>query len=532
MLNEGMKMNKNKIYFIIFLAVIGLFSINTSLCSEERTPKEKEEKPLINLTELIKEEYEQPSSMEQEKKTRLAPKPKQLSFTAEEEAMLKGFEEIFHEEEEEVEKYLKEAEVISREVNVAEKQKASLLQELLPYFSLLKPVKRMAAGFFYALEQANIKTAFKGFAYDENTKNGGIRSAYFFEPHEINKEEKPIVLFLVHGTGFELWGLGIGGHHTKEYFDIENPIFQKILEFAYKYAESKKTIIAIFSFRWNGANNVKGRRDAGYRIGELLAAHFKSYSIITYSHSHGGNVVNVASHITTWEHTDGTPAIDKIINMGTPDRTRSTDTESAQEYTPTNFKTLINFWSPGDWIQPLGAIETASDAIRMLIDAIGLFKEERKLESPSTRIYNVRVQVVGKNPLGHSEYVGPISVNLFQILQEIDKYRLHVYLNLYISPKDNKIFLAIEHPVHETEYWNVLKYIVFDEEVVFGETILKIPPELQQTVRDVLKEERERSIKAKKAFHDEYGKYMTKSKSKSNYTIVKADKRKGSRIAG
>ena len=111
----------------------------------------------------------------------------------------------------------------------------------------------------------------------------------------------------------------------------------------------------IFSFAWDGDNNDTRRHVAAQRILQLVKSYYNIYdNIVVITHSHGGNVVNLATQMAEPDHSqsgwlwneDGDPLINIVYAMGTPVH---------KDYYP-NMNVIGNFYnlySHGDHIQPV-----------------------------------------------------------------------------------------------------------------------------------------------------------------------------------
>ena len=292
----------------------------------------------------------------------------------------------------------------------------------------------------------------------------GIRKAYYYLPTsaiteptlgEAYMNPKPILLVVVHGTGFAAPGFATGGKVTKDFFDINSVGFRGILDFARNYAHEKQAPVEVVSYQWTGGNSVVERRKAALGLGQFLASR-RGYDLITVSHSHGGNVVNAASYITP-------DPINMMIQIATPVRENNLDADE-QEYKPVNFSSLIQFWSSNDWVVPLGSMSTWGDfwskkgSIRKFGYVKPIFSVQPgvKLEN---KIYNIRVQVDGVL-VDHSP-IASITPHLNSIVNDLEnRYLLHTDLDLNIA-KDQAMqacqgksyILAIRHPLAETDYY-------------------------------------------------------------------------------
>lgn len=106
-------------------------------------------------------------------------------------------------------------------------------------------------------------------------------------------------------------------------------------------------------FTWSGDNTDEARREGGRTL-LRWAQENPAQNLTIIAHSHGGNVVFLASQIGL--------KIQKLILMGTPIRT---------DYLPNmeEIKTIFNIYSTRDFVQILGAIPAERDNGRILPEA-------------------------------------------------------------------------------------------------------------------------------------------------------------------
>lgn len=228
--------------------------------------------------------------------------------------------------------------------------------------------------------------------------SGGIQAFYRYKPKEYNKNKKPILLVVVHGTY---------ATNNKEFYDYDNKTFQAILKFGKEYTQSHKSILNTISFRWNGENNSSKRKAAGKELAWIIKNYFSNYKIITWAHSHGCNVVSAAS-----QYLDNQP-ITNMINLAAPVR----DTiERDPEFKPKYFKKLIHFYSSSDLFALLGAINLRDLTNFKLINSVeDIFKFSPQ---KNKKIINIKVLIDNKSP-NHFGFKKEVTNNLYSIMQKI-----------------------------------------------------------------------------------------------------------------
>ena len=301
-------------------------------------------------------------------------------------------------------------------------------------------------------EVQNLASRYGGAVYDAKNQTG-IRRAYYYQPASYNPNPslteatigtKPILVAVVHGTGFTAPGFATGGKVTQDFFDINSVGFRGILDFARSYANEKKAPVEVVSYQWTGGNSVVERRKAALGLGQFLASR-RGHDLITVSHSHGGNVVNAASYIVP-------DPINIMIQIATPVREANTD---EKEYKPTNFSTLIQFWSSNDWVVPVGSLSMQLRDLWSKQGSIRKFIYGKPTVKLENKIYNIRVQLDGAL-VGHSpiEYITP---HLNSIVTDVEnRYFLNTDLDLNIALRACEgihYLLAIRQPLEETDYY-------------------------------------------------------------------------------
>lgn len=313
------------------------------------------------------------------------------------------------------------------------------------------------------------------------TSGVGVRLVSRYNPSEgeakIDNNAKPIVLFVVHGTGF----YGSGGPATLAYYDLTHQDYKNILKFAYQYAQMRGAPIEVVSFRWGGENMTKSREEVGKALASLMNTKYKDHEIVTLSHSHGGNVVNIASN-----HLKNV-TINYMLQLATPVREKD---PKETFYRPTNFNHLLMFYSTGDVIQVAGAISFSS-----LENFYRANKSTRKYVPREFAVKNVRVLNNGAE-LGHSAFVSGLLANIFDVLVIIEtKYPYEVDLEVNLTHMTPYPMVVIRHPLEKTPYAKFYKMLLD-----------ALTPELREAIQNQRKEAQTYSDFQAKMFKALYGK--------------------------
>lgn len=258
---------------------------------------------------------------------------------------------------------------------------------------------------WFELEKESVAKAFDQDIV--NKKIVRVRRGYRFIPENKTTDKKALYI-VVHGT----WA-----HKGKEYYDVTNREFKAIRKFAKQEAEKNGQVIDLLAWCWTGEDLHIDRTASGQSLADVLTRTQKNYShITTVAHSHGANVVNIASNIIDFD-------IDRMIHFAAPVVTTDPN------YMPFRVKEVINFLSTGDIVQYLGSID------RNLPYGSGLFKGGSCRNYPLKKgktILNIRTQINGSNP-DHSGIRAASLEHLGEILSRIEKhYPFQDYFDLNI----------------------------------------------------------------------------------------------------
>lgn len=247
----------------------------------------------------------------------------------------------------------------------------------------------------------------------------GIKQVLIDAP-EIIESTRPLLLLVVHGT------------YAGKSFETDVPYMTRVQACGQQLALMRKAPIRIIYFGWSGLNTDKARIDAGELLAKVIDAH-EGFEVITIAHSHGGTAINYASNKI--KH-----PIDLMVHYAVP-------VMPQEEYKPSNFKLLCNFYSLTDIVQLIGS-HALGKALKSLkyhtaeaLAAAREFTQERVGEN-SGRIVNIRTRFHGYEA-DHTGIKNAIAV-LPQVIDDLsEQYRLHnqLELNVDITQKDNAFLL-------------------------------------------------------------------------------------------
>ena len=222
---------------------------------------------------------------------------------------------------------------------------------------------------------------------EASTSNSPVRPrcVYRYKPESCNADKK-ILIVVAHGT----WS-----SKSEQFHHQNDSEFNNILLYAQQEAEQKKTIVDVLSWQWTGDDLDTARTASGQSLALLLNNIKQNYShVATVAHSHGANIINIASHYTNFD-------IDRMIHFAVP------VVISDDNYLPNKVKEVFNFYSTGDAVQYLGSINRNLSYVKSLIAYGSCRKYPLEYIQAHRRIYNIRTQVNGANP-GHSDLRAPL----------------------------------------------------------------------------------------------------------------------------
>jgi hypothetical protein len=219
----------------------------------------------------------------------------------------------------------------------------------------------------------------------------------------------PIIFYVVHGT----WSDG-----NPEYFDQSCEEFQATIEFVRELAERYAQPVEIVSFRWSGEDSIEARQEGGDRLRKLTDRHYQTnngYSVVwAYCHSHGGNIVNIASQDVAFDTCIycATPVVEGTLRM----------------YRPLYIKRLYHMYATSDPIQQAGSFDRRSLSTFFAHRGNGRVYQAQE----DKRILNMRLQCDGKGP-GHMAVKNAMR-RMWKIMDITeDNYYFHNHLDVNIA---------------------------------------------------------------------------------------------------
>ncbi len=185
-----------------------------------------------------------------------------------------------------------------------------------------------------------------------------IRKRWMYNPPSVTKNNHPIIGIISHGTF---------GSDTPAYFDEseeKDQIVRHSKRFLSAYAIKNLKDAELLSFKWTGNLNDKDRIDAAQRLHKFITymGYDEHNEIITFSHSHGCNVIN---HVTRLLQPNR--PISLIFHFGCPVKKGYKN----DIYIPVNYKKIYNFSSRTDHIQALGSDSEGNAAVILAVGAAG-----------------------------------------------------------------------------------------------------------------------------------------------------------------
>jgi len=291
----------------------------------------------------------------------------------------------------------------------------------------------------------------------------GIKVLWLYKPVNADPTNKPIVIVLTHGTFVKK------GRH---FSDENNVIFRGVMRFAQMEAERQKTLVTLVSYQWSGSNETVDRVEAAKILANIVNVYFSGFYYILLSHSHGCNVVNIATRFFT-------DPVDLLIHLASPILEKEHVTYEGQNiYVPKNFRTLISFYSLGDAIQIGGQISLLE--FRRLVEEEGLRKLEdigdklkRRYHKAKVhgKVYNIRVQIdnLSDRPQDRDPSHQLIKIVIWylpSILQMLQGYSNQDDLDLDIDFNTGDVFLVIRHETSQTT--DIERAYSYEQEQAYG----------------------------------------------------------------
>lgn len=255
---------------------------------------------------------------------------------------------------------------------------------------------QLIAEFGQAAENKHLHTARQSAAVTQF--DAPVRTRFRYTPVGKLRSTKKILVLFIHGTF---------AHDREKFKSDQLQAFKEVLDYAQLVAHSRMQTCDVVSWSWNAYNSHIEREHAGKQLAELIDKQHHNYDhVITIGHSHGCNVINIASH-----HLKKT-YIDTAIYFACPVRGDNKD------YIPTDrIKTIYNFYSSADKIQWVGAIDDTS-----YYTMFGSFiaGSPRLLDSnrADINIINIDTKADGIT-MGHSSILGALGA-LYNIIKTIE----------------------------------------------------------------------------------------------------------------
>ena len=254
------------------------------------------------------------------------------------------------------------------------------------------------------------------------------------------KKDEPNYIFyiLIHGTFSGVYDSKTPGHLWGE------DEFTELIpaHFFGEYPE-KDTVPVRLAFGWDGKLSDESRKTAGEKLANGINAIKKQIKknnpdahvyLLLVGHSHGGNVINVASQKIK-------EPIERVIQLATPVLAYDSKTHqfnNSNGYYPHNFDQLIIYYSMQDFVQSGGALESSFKRRYGPVEGIN--------------IYNVRLRVEGNDPLHikmHDHLIGKNILALTKKIQNIYKTNHNLIAHITHKKPGANLLIAIKPYVKE-----------------------------------------------------------------------------------
>jgi predicted alpha/beta hydrolase family esterase len=230
------------------------------------------------------------------------------------------------------------------------------------------------------------------------TMNPPVRAFYQYVPITVSDSSKKNLVVFIHGTF---------AHESQTFKNEMHQEFQYIFNFVKETAENKTHLpVDLISWSWNAYNNNEDRVQAGRNLAALLDAIENNYNSITLiAHSHGCNVVNIATHFVK------KASIACAIYLACPVRHEAL-------YTPLRIQTLYNFYSAVDKVQYFGSFDD-SRSDYSLFDAATFGRSARVFNTNRSdmNIINIDVKYDGLSQ-GHTT-MRRVLEGIYEIIETI-----------------------------------------------------------------------------------------------------------------
>jgi hypothetical protein len=246
-------------------------------------------------------------------------------------------------------------------------------------------------------------------------------------------DDAPIFYILVHGT---FHSAEDNTPQAEEHYWGEKEFTEDIPKDFFGPGSNDGKAPIRLTFGWSGGWNDQARKEGGAMLAKgisYLKTTFPHSRVICVGHSHGGNVINVAS-----KQLKPDTAIDCAINLATPVISYNTDKDRFDDktgYYPSadGMRTLISFYSERDFVQSMGAGASAY--------------KRRYAPIPGIDVYNVRLRKLKGEDDAHSKMRDAITgAKILQLCHKIKQiYKGNKNLIADITPDANsKILVSIK----------------------------------------------------------------------------------------
>jgi hypothetical protein len=244
-----------------------------------------------------------------------------------------------------------------------------------------------------------------------------------------DEDNEPIFFILIHGT----FSSESDSSDPKNIYFGETEFTETVPKDFFGEGKNPEKDPIRFAYRWSGNWSDDAREKGGKKLAETireLYAQFPDAWVICAGHSHGGNVMNVASR-----HLDEKNTMDYVIQLATPVLTYNSKKEMfdpSSKYYPNNkaIDTLMIFYSDQDFVQPGGAGNSAY--------------KRRYAPIPGIDLYNVRMRKIrGMDDLHvhmHDEVVGDKILQLCNKIKNTYKNDKNLICDITPAARRQKMF--------------------------------------------------------------------------------------------
>lgn len=238
-----------------------------------------------------------------------------------------------------------------------------------------------------------------------------ISNISLYRPTTAITNEAPLVFFVVHGT----WAQA-----SADYYDPDDVEYQKMFAFIQELARREQRPVEVVSFSWSGKDWPPARREAGSflrLVCETFYAQRNGYGPRwAFGHSHGVNVINIASQEVDF---------DTVISLGAP-----VLEGTLPHYRPRHMKRLFHFYSINDPFQYAGSFDRRS------LDKFFRKRSNGRSfdQQPDKRIVNARL-MFDRYDSGHIglRAAWPQLWDVLDLIEERYTYHNHFDVNLFLS---------------------------------------------------------------------------------------------------